>query len=164
MEVMINDLPEKVFERFGELVEAGEPDECWEWKGSKGYGGYGRMHVAISRGVYVSVYAHRIALFLAGVELAPKDKSLHSCDNPPCCNPYHLRPGTQLDNVQDRNKRGRTARGGYRPSRKLTDEMVLSAREKYLNGISIRELGRNHDVDYRTMWLCLKGLTYKAVK
>jgi hypothetical protein len=31
----------------------------------------------------------------------------HSCDNPPCCNPAHLLPGTQADNNHDRDLRGR---------------------------------------------------------
>lgn len=33
--------------------------------------------------------------------------ALHSCDNPACINPSHLRPGTQQDNVNDAVARGR---------------------------------------------------------
>lgn len=33
---------------------------------------------------------------------------MHSCDNPPCINPDHLRIGTPLDNAQDRAKKGRS--------------------------------------------------------
>lgn len=32
---------------------------------------------------------------------------LHTCDNPPCCNPAHLYRGTALDNARDRDTRGR---------------------------------------------------------
>ena len=35
---------------------------------------------------------------------------LHSCDNPSCVNPDHLRVGTQAENIQDRDAKGRTHR------------------------------------------------------
>jgi HNH endonuclease len=32
---------------------------------------------------------------------------LHTCDNPPCCNPKHLFVGTAFDNIQDMQRKGR---------------------------------------------------------
>jgi len=50
--------------------------------------------------------AHRVAFtFHHGRE--PQKYVLHSCDNPGCCNPAHLREGTQLENMRDMNERGR---------------------------------------------------------
>ena len=50
--------------------------------------------------------AHRLAYkFTYGAITQPM--ILHSCDNPPCCNPAHLRQGTGLDNSRDMVERGR---------------------------------------------------------
>jgi hypothetical protein len=76
--------------------------ECWTWtKGcTKGYGTFrenGRL-----------VYAHRRSFELAtGETLTPDVEVLHSCDNPPCVRPDHLRRGTQADNMRDMSERGR---------------------------------------------------------
>jgi hypothetical protein len=45
----------------------------------------------------------------------------HHCDNPPCINPDHLFAGTALDNMADREAKGRTFK-------KLTDADVLLIR------------------------------------
>src|SRR5688572_33287595 len=70
---------------------------------SRGYG-----HVSFNGEVR---RAHRVAYELAhGV--APGNLVVrHSCDTPACVNPDHLLLGTQLDNIADRNMRGRTAKG-----------------------------------------------------
>lgn len=49
----------------------------------------------------------------------------HKCDNPHCINPSHLEIGTINDNIQDRNKRGRTARNENHGRAKLTNEEVI---------------------------------------
>ena len=42
--------------------------------------------------------AHRVAYMLAGDVILPGEVIMHSCDNPPCCNPAHLSAGTHADN------------------------------------------------------------------
>ncbi len=86
-------------------------DECWPWTGWIGSGGYGRTQ--INGRAY---YAHRVIFNLRypnKISLeAPSDRSghgflMHSCDNPPCCNPRHLRVSTQKENMEDRKAKGR---------------------------------------------------------
>ena len=85
-------------------VAPGLPDECWEWQGDVS-GGYGRF-TSLGK----TRRAHREALQIAlGRTLAKDEHALHSCDNPPCVNVSHLRPGSQGDNNKDAWERGRRA-------------------------------------------------------
>jgi hypothetical protein len=82
-----------------------------------------------------NVKAHRMALQLAdGIRRDPAEKVRHSCDNPPCCNPAHLLPGTQADNVADMVQRGRVARGAQKPNTKLTPADVAEIRRRHSSG------------------------------
>ena len=83
----------------------------------------------------VMVYRHRLVYCEANdVTLsAIKGKVVrHTCDNPRCINPEHLLLGTQLDNVQDRQVRGRTTRGMQIIQAKLTEADVLFIRDNYV--------------------------------
>jgi hypothetical protein len=84
--------------RFWEKVDMQGPDDCWEWTASTDRDGYGKFKAG-------KMYqAHRIAYYLATNE-DPGDLCVrHTCDNPPCCNPAHLRLGTNDDNAHDREE------------------------------------------------------------
>lgn len=81
--------------RFMGFVPVGEPDECWPWQGATN-SGYGWFTIATG----VQEVASRFALAVAGVDPGELH-ALHSCNNRPCCNPGHLRPGTNADNIRD---------------------------------------------------------------
>lgn len=104
------------------LIE-GMPDECWIWTGrldSKGYGALNRT------------LAHREAYRRTNGPIPAGKHVLHSCDNPPCCNPAHLFLGTQADNNADRNSKERQARGERVASGKLTADEVSEIRVRRL--------------------------------
>lgn len=87
---------------FWNLVTVLGPDDCWEWQGHRNAKtGYGAISWQGAK-----TYTHRLALQLSRGIPASRFV-LHHCDNPPCCNPYHLYAGTQADNVRDRETRGR---------------------------------------------------------
>lgn len=78
---------------------------CLEYQGHRNWLGYGQIRWGGALGRLVRV--HRV-MYEAHVGPIPDGLGvLHSCDNPPCAEPTHLRPGTQLDNAADRDSRGR---------------------------------------------------------
>ena len=96
--------------------------DCLEWTDGSTTDGYGQTWANGKPWL-----THRLALHLEGIDTTGH-YVLHSCDNPLCCNPDHLRTGTHQDNMADRNSRGRQARGTKVNSAKLTEKDVLEIR------------------------------------
>lgn len=100
-------MPTNIAERLWSRVNASDDaGACWEFTGArngKGYGILGR-----GRRGDGNIRAHVAAFLEAGGELtAERPFVLHRCDNPPCCNPFHLRAGTPQENADDIKMRGR---------------------------------------------------------
>lgn len=101
-------LTEKDIARFWEKVDIRGEDECWPWMAARIGNGYGSFTIANKKRGGLKVVASRISCYLAhGPCTQSWNKTLHSCDNPPCCNPAHLRWGTQQHNVDDAVERNR---------------------------------------------------------
>lgn len=115
-------------ERFWARIERRGPDECWPWMARRNVRGYGR---ARWDGRYAA--AHRVVWAMANGPIPPGLFVLHSCDNPPCCNPAHLHIGTHADNMAEMVSRGRAAppQGEASPNAKLTAEDVRRIRSLY---------------------------------
>jgi hypothetical protein len=113
---------------FWANVDVGDPDACWPWQRGKTPDGYGRLTI-LGR----FVLSHRLAYELAKGPLADGMQVLHSCDNPPCCNPAHLSEGTLLENQQDKWSKGRQSRlcGEEHGQAKLTRRKVRTMRAFY---------------------------------
>lgn len=91
----------RLLARYWNKVRPAKPEECWEWIGARTSAGYGQLRVGGK-----ALLTHRMAAEVehgAGGDL----HCLHSCDNPPCVNPRHLRWGTHKENMEDAVKRGR---------------------------------------------------------
>jgi hypothetical protein len=93
--------------KFWGMVKIGGKDDCWVWTGCKLPTGYGHYRKTKS----CQLYAHRTAFELTNGPIPDGLEVCHTCDNPPCCNPNHLWIGTHLDNVHDRDMKGRGRNG-----------------------------------------------------
>jgi hypothetical protein len=114
-----------VIKRFWAKVDkSGGADACWPWTAAKLPAGYGRFGVCKG---YVTT-AHRIAYELAKGPIQPGLFILHTCDNPPCCNPAHLRAGTHDENMSDMRERSRSRAGSRNVNAKLDEATVLLVR------------------------------------
>jgi hypothetical protein len=79
--------------RLGGQIEE-SPNGCWTWKGYVGIGGYGRIFL---HGAFWQVHRIVYELFVGPV---PEGCVLHHrCRNKRCCNPAHLQPATQAENL-----------------------------------------------------------------
>jgi hypothetical protein len=91
-------------ERFWRRVKKSKTG-CWEWTGSGTLHGYG--HIRIGGANQGTVLVHRLSYELHYGPIEPRNFVIHSCDNPRCVNPVHLRQGTPLDNMVDMMRKGR---------------------------------------------------------
>ena len=85
---------------------------------------------------------------------------LHSCDTPACCNPEHLRLGTNADNMQDKVVRGRSPdqKGSANNFSKLLEKEVLRI---YLAGGTFRYLGNIFNVHHTVIGKIKNKTTWK---
>lgn len=152
------------------IDRSGGADVCWPWTGprKRSYGSFkvndcGRRRVG---------RAHRLAWTLANGPIPDGLCILHRCDNPPCCNPSHLFLGTQLDNIRDRDAKGRGGHGdGSYPQAcgemaygaKLTEQAVRQIRIQAVSGCTYAEIASHHNVSAVTARNVAVRISWKHV-
>src|SRR5690242_9837351 len=120
-----------VAERFWAKAMPEPMSGCWLWLGAESSDGYGTFYLDGR-----TERAHRVALRLTGREVPVDRVVCHRCDNRICVNPEHLFVGTQLENVQDCKRKGRThkPRGEANGRAKLSDAHVVALRAMFNSG------------------------------
>jgi|ERR1700747_363931 len=99
---------ETLLKHFWSKVDIRGDDECWEWQASR-INNYGNFSIGKRYGC--SNIASRFIWGALNGPIPEGLKILHTCDNPPCCNPKHLFLGSSKDNSEDMVKKGRSAKG-----------------------------------------------------
>lgn len=138
---------ERLVTLFWLSVDAGNPDECWTWLGyaEKGYGRY--FDGQRMRG------AHELALeWYSGEKRLPHLETCHSCNNPICCNPNHLRFDTRLSNVRDSIEAGT-----FKARAVITREDAVLIRERRAAGATGQSLAKDFGLSPATITAIVRG-------
>lgn len=160
------ELKQKVLDRFIPEPMSG----CWLWTGTCNNYRYGA--IKHKRKIFA---AHRLSYEIHRGEVGTFCV-LHKCDTPECINPEHLFLGTNSDNTQDRNDKGRQASGSRhgrytRPEKtvhgekhhkaKFTENDIREIRRSSENQITLAKI---YNVWPGTICAILNGKTWKDVK
>ena len=133
-------------ERLWASIEKRGPDECWLWTRKSRQSGYG--WIGTQNGKHK--LAHRAVWEITNGPI-PEGEGyhgtvvMHLCDNRLCCNPAHLRLGTQAENVKDMRDKGRNVDrppmlGNAHPRAKITPEIVRAIRDRTKSAKELKAL------------------------
>jgi hypothetical protein len=150
-------------ERFWDKIVIGEPDACWPWTASCDTRGYGQFTVSASQR---AIKSPRVAFYLTHGRW-PTPCCLHTCDNPLCCNPAHLKEGTQRENVADMIDKGRArwVAGSQHPKAKLTERDIQIVRLLCGRiGCTQAEVGRRYGMSRGMMSEIVNGKRWRHVE
>lgn len=133
---------------------------CWIWARYRLPGGYGRAWFCDRHR-----YVHRLSYEKFTGPIPDGLHVLHRCDNRACCNPEHLFLGTQADNMADRDRKGRQAKGETVHSSKLTERDVLDIRMliDHSRGQNLKQIGDLYGVTYDAIYCIKVGKTWRHV-
>lgn len=145
------------------IKESSSPNKdtgCWEWNRSRFKQGYGIATLPNKKG---SGLAHRLSFVIFVEELSDLDIVMHSCDNPCCVNPSHLRKGTQKDNMEDMKYKNRSPnrKGENGTTVKLNISAVSYIKEYPKVRGSVTLLAKMFNVSKSTISDIRKGKTWK---
>jgi hypothetical protein len=84
-----------LYTRLWARVLKGSADQCWPWTGATTGNGYGQIRHGSSR-----LMVHRVAYESAFGPVPEGFVIDHTCRSVTCCNPAHLEPVTQAENVR----------------------------------------------------------------
>ena len=126
-------------------------DGCWEWKGTRNGYGYGIFLLPGEKQIRAHRYAYE---FFTGKKIPQGMVIMHSCDNPPCVNPEHLRVATKGENNTDTANKNRHNYGTDHWNGRLTQKDIDAVRSSKETKAS---LSRKYGVSYSHIWRIIHG-------
>lgn len=145
----IPELTQHQINKFWSKVKILGEDECWDWTGPLGQGGYGLTN--INKECW---RAPRIAYSLKYGQVPKGLLVLHTCDRRTCVNPKHLYASTHEKNMEDMKTRGRAATGDRNASRLYPEKRKRGAdhpmlkdsewKKRFVYAPKVRQKGIDH--------------------
>lgn len=129
-------------------VRLADPDACWPWPGKVNAQSYGKVWAKNARSH--EVLAHRVAY--EAVHGPTTLCILHTCNNPPCCNPRHLQEGSRTQNARQRDQQLRQQHGEGHYRAMLTSVQVAEMRKQHAAGTTAMELSKQYGIRYQHAW------------
>lgn len=143
--------PQDVFER-----RINKTDTCWLWTGTRNEYGYGIFLLPREKQIRAHRYAYE---FFTGKKIPQGMVIMHSCDNPPCVNPEHLRVATKGENNNDTAQKNRHNYGTDHWNGRLTQKDIDAVRSSKETKAS---LSRKYGVSYSHIWRIIHGNARKV--
>jgi DNA invertase Pin-like site-specific DNA recombinase len=84
-------------------------------------------------------------------------KVCHTCDNPPCVNPWHLFLGENKDNSRDMVRKGRQAKGEKNGGCKHLEATIKQLKKDREGGASYSQLVRKFGISKTQVARIVKG-------
>lgn len=138
-------------------------NDCWEATKGVDVLRYARVQAGVGIG---RVRATHAVMFIVNGEWPKSDELvMHSCDNPPCVNPFHLSIGSHVDNQIDKVNKGRQ----HRPTGNLNGRSVLTEKDAIMIrglvglGVSRKQLAETFGVGTSTIHDVISGKRWRDV-
>lgn len=142
--------PNTILDLLKQIDPEGGLNVCWDWLGGKHEDGYGVIRYKGKKHK-----AHRLFYKYYIKNIDDNLVIRHTCDNPACCNPLHLLPGTQAENIKDMWDRNRAVI--VPKSWKLSKEkinLIFELKKQNLNGVQI---AKKIECGFATVYRYLNG-------
>lgn len=145
------DCDKNLIYRFFTKVDIKEEDECWNWLESVDKDGYGRFSYYDR-----NLHSSKVSLIIHNGKIPKGIYALHKCDNRKCVNPKHLWLGSQQENLEDRDNKGR----GNISNFKINVDIATKIREDFLNGLNKRQLFKKYKISSRIIYSVVSNRTW----
>jgi hypothetical protein len=137
-------MSKSIEQRLKEYSTVDLKTDCWNWqhyanKQGQGYISYDNKLYLASRLSYM--------IFIGPI---PEGLNVcHKCDNPKCVNPKHFFLGTDFDNMQDCQSKGRNRRI-------LNDEQIKQLKKDRVIGMTYKNLADKYAIKLHTAYQYVK--------
>ncbi|WP_213805742.1 HNH endonuclease [Granulicella sp. dw_53] len=130
--------------------------DCWLYLGALAPNGYG----IFNDGDEGSVLLHRYAYNLFYGPIPEGKVVMHKCNVKNCCNPKHLKAGTQKQNIAQCIREGRKPKT-YKKRRPVTESELNEIRTRHAAGESAYKIGKSLNRSEPLLSAILSGKTHK---